>query len=78
MDVVSIDSRDLSLSIFAIADHRLTVSVGGAAARAWLEMLDEYSIHVPGHSLVQLSVGAIDEVGEQLLVEVEAQTVKEA
>lgn len=78
MDVVSVDSRDLSCSIFVIADHRLIVAVGGLSARAWLETLDEYSIHVPGHVLAQLAVGAIDDAGEQLLVEIEAQTVKEA
>lgn len=78
LDVVSVDSRDLSISIFVIADHRLKVAIGGRSARAWLETLDEYSIHVPGHSLAQLSVGAIEETGEQLLVELEAQTVKEA
>lgn len=78
VDVVSIDSRDLSCSIFVIADHRLTVAVGGLSARAWLETLDENAFCVPGHVLAQLAVGAIDETGELLLAEIEAQTVMEA
>jgi hypothetical protein len=78
MDVVSWRSRDVSCSIFACAQHRLTVSVGGLSSRAWLETLDEYSVYVPGYVLAQLAVGAIDETGEQLLAEIEAQTVKEA
>lgn len=78
LDVVSIDSRDLSCSIFVIADHRLAVVVSGLSARAWLETLDENSFCLPGHVLAQMAVGAIDETGEHLLAQIEAQTVKEA
>ncbi|MEO7467766.1 MAG: hypothetical protein ABIV36_12180 [Sphingobium limneticum] len=78
MDVVSWRSRDVTCSIFACAQHRLTVSVGGSSSRAWLETLDEHSVYVPGYVLAELAVGTIEPCGEQLLVELEAQTVKEA
>lgn len=78
LDVVTGDSRDVSASIFTCAQHWLTVMVGGVDGRAWLERLDEYSVHVPGHVLAQLAVGAIEEKDGQLLAEIDTTTVKEA
>lgn len=78
LDVVTGDSHDVSCGIFTSAQHWLSVVVGGDTARAWLDTLDEYSIHVPGHVLAQLAVGGIEEKDGQLLVQIEAQTVKEA
>lgn len=78
IDVVSWRSRDLSASIFTCAEHKLTVAVQGASGRAWLDTLDELSILVPGHALVALGVGLIDDEDKRLVAELEAQTVKEA
>lgn len=78
LDVVTGDSQRLSCGVFDSALHWLKVSVSGSPGRAWLETLDEYSIHVPGFVLAQLAVGAIDDTGGQLLAEIEAQMVKEA
>ncbi len=58
--------------------HRLTAIVRGEARRAWVEMLDEYAVYLPGYVLAQLEVGTTEEQGEQLLVEIEAITVREA
>lgn len=68
----------LPCSIFSCAEHRLQAIVVGRSAQAWLDTLDEYAVFLPGFVLVQLAVGAIEEEGEQLLVEIQAQTVKEA
>lgn len=78
MDVAAWRSRDVSASIFTCADHHLTIIVRGGPAQAWLDTLDEHAVYVPGHVLVQLAVGTVEEQGQQLLVEIEAQTVKEA
>ncbi|MEA3543220.1 MAG: hypothetical protein U9R77_14030 [Pseudomonadota bacterium] len=78
IDVVCWRSRDVSASIFTCAEHRLTVAVTGAPGRAWLDTLDENSMIVPGHALVALGVGAVDDSGKRLLAEIEAQTVREA
>ncbi|SEI68687.1 hypothetical protein SAMN05518849_101557 [Sphingobium sp. AP50] len=78
LDVVTGDSRDLSVSIFTCAQHWLTVIVGGDNARWWLDQLDEHSVCVPGYVLAQLAIGAIEEKDGQLLAEIEAQTAKEA
>ncbi|MBG6116777.1 hypothetical protein IWY39_000581 [Sphingobium sp. JAI105] len=77
-DFVARDSRSLSCGLFCCAEHRLQGIVAGQSAQAWLDTLDEYAIFLPGYVLVQLAVGAIEEKGEQLLVEIQAQTVKEA
>ncbi|EPR09883.1 hypothetical protein M527_07090 [Sphingobium indicum IP26] len=58
--------------------HALTMLVTNPSNRAWVEDLDEHSVYLPGFVLAQLDVGAIEEKGEQLLVEIEAVTVKEA
>lgn len=78
LDVVTGDSQRLFCGVFDSAQHWLKVSVSGSPGRAWLDTLDEYSIHVPGFVLAQLAVGAIDDTGGQLLAEIEAQMVQEA
>lgn len=77
-DVVVRGDDALPCSIFSCAEHKLQAIVVGRSAQAWLDTLDEYAIFVPGFVLVQLAVGAIEEDGEQLLAEIQAQTVKEA
>ena len=64
--------------MFTGGAHRLTVGVIGLSARQWVEQLDEYSVRLPGYVLMQLEVGCVEHKGEQLLVELEAITVKEA
>jgi len=58
--------------------HRLTLLVTGLSKRAWLDLLDEHSVYLPGFVLVRLDVGEIEERGEEMLVTLEAATVKEA
>lgn len=70
--------RALPCGVFSCAEHRLRAIVAGRSAQAWLDTLDEYAVFLPGFVLVQLAVGAIEDKGGQLLVEIEAQTVKEA
>lgn len=71
-------SRPWDTPSFVGGRHAFTVLVSGVSKRAWLETLDENAVYVPGFVLADLNVGAIEEKGEQLLVELEALTVKEA
>lgn len=58
--------------------HRLTLLVTGLSKRAWLELLDEHSVYLPGFVLVRLDVGDIEERGDDIVAVLEATTVKEA
>lgn len=64
--------------MFTGGEHRLTVGVVGLTGRQWVEQLDEYSVRVPGYVLMQLEVDCVEHKGEQLIVELEAITVREA
>ena len=58
--------------------HAFTLLLAGMSGRAWLEDLDEHSFRVPGFALAQLDVGTVEEKQPgQLLVEIEAITIKE-
>ena len=63
---------------FTGGTHKLTAIVRGEARRAWVEMLDEHAVYLPGFVVADLEVGTIEEQDEQLLVTLEAITVREA
>lgn len=77
-DVAAEHSSRWTSATFVGGRHRLTAIVRGEARRAWLDALDEDAVYLPGFVLVQLEVGTIEDQGEQLLVRIEAITVKEA
>ncbi len=58
--------------------HSLTVILAGIDAAGWLEQLSDRSVDVPGFMLADLQVGAVEEKGGQLLVELEALSIREA
>lgn len=78
IDLVEHECVDLGAGCMVDHWHRLTMLVGGAAARLWLDGLDEDAVAMSGYTLPQLEVGGLEARGDQLLVDIEALTVMEA
>lgn len=78
IDWIEVCDRQFDTACFYGGRHCMTLLVGGLACTPWVAALDDEAVTVPGHLLVQLDVIRAEDRGEQLLVEVEAMTVKEA
>lgn len=71
-------SQPWSSASFEGGLHELTVVVRGRSRSAWLAQLDEHAVYLPGHVLVSLCVGTVEEKGGQLIASIDAHTVREA
>lgn len=78
IDYRSTRDKEFNFSVFDGGQHFLAAVVSGESGRAWLEQLDENAVSLPGYALAQLDVGTVEERDGQLLVELEALTVREA
>lgn len=76
-DFAAEQSRAFSSASFVGGRHKFDAVVP-AHGRPWVEQLDEHAVRVPGFVLMQLEVGCVFAHGDDLLVALEALTVKEA
>lgn len=77
-DVAAEHSSRWTSATFVGGRHKLTAVVRGDARRAWVDALDEDAVYLPGFVVADLQVGTIEQQDEQLLIEIEALTVREA
>lgn len=78
VDWVVEHSRPWSSPSFVGGTHELLLIVEGEAMTAWLDMLDEDAVYLPGFVLVSLAVGTVEVANGQARASIEAHTVREA